>query len=355
MGVDDGKVRLSDPINKYLNFPTRVALGSGATQKVAAQPVLRHLVTQVAGLRHSDEPTYAHIVEQLKEHKIKNLAGFCDALMNVPLQSQPGALHYYSLCIDVLGRVCEIVSGKALDVFMTERLFEPLGMLDTHFKVPPSKLHRKAALYDCKRVLDPKKRRANGGKPYRAYRWQNHQMDLGVFSGGGGVLSYSDAGIYSTAEDYARFCQMLLNDGVAASGRRILRKKTVSMLWQDCLTPFAKKTGAVRGWNDYEGKSMQFYWDHHAWSMINGTLDMEEVPRKTGPPRRGHTLWMYGMGAYWFLDAKRKLVAVSMAQCFSSRKKDRGSDCVPFMRAAFDEGPVGATCKRENFYYGKEP
>jgi len=264
-------------------------------------------------------------------------------------------LHYYSLCIDVLGRVCEVVSGKTLDAFMTEKLFQPLGMVDTHFVVPRAKLGRKAALYDCKRVLDPRKRKSNGDRPYRAYRWQSHQMHPGVFSGGGGMLSYSDAGIYSTVEDYARFCQMLLSGGVAASGRRILRKKTVDMLWQDCLTRYANKNGAVRGWTDYEGKSMQFYWDHHAWSMLNATLDLEELPKATGPPRKGHTLWMYGMGAYWFIDAKRKLVAVSIAQCFSSRRKDRGSDCVPFMRAAVDEGPAGAKYEKEQFYYGKEP
>lgn len=352
--VDSGKVKLSDPISKYVSFSTSVAAGKGKTKRVDVQPTLQHLLTQVAGLRHSDEPEYAEIIRKLKRHQVTDLAAFCDAISEVPLQSKPGSLHYYSLCIDVLGRVCEVVGGKPLDVFMSQTLFKPLGMLDTHFVVPRSKLYRKAALYDCKRVLSAKKRRANGNKLYHAYRWHSHKMHDGLFSGGGGMLSYSDAGIYGTAEDYARFCQMLLDGGVSASGRRVLRTKTVNMIWQDCLAPFAKKSGAVPGWTDYEGKAMQFYWDHHAWSILNATLDLEEVPKKHGPPRRGHTLWMYGMGAYWFIDRKRKLVAVSMAQCFSSRKKDRGSDCVPFMKAAVDEGPAGAKFKKENFYYGKE-
>mmetsp|Transcript_6421 Transcript_6421/g.13162 ORF Transcript_6421/g.13162 Transcript_6421/m.13162 type:complete len:508 (-) Transcript_6421:112-1635(-) len=352
--VDEGKVRLSDPINKYLNFSKLVASGDGNTRKAKVQPTLRHLLAQVAGLRHSDSPAYAQVVEKLKRHEITDLAGFCDALMEVPLQSEPGALHYYSLCIDVLGRVCEVVSGKPLDVFMTQKLFEPLQMVDTHFKVPAAKLRRKAALYDCKR-LPRQNRKTNGDMPYRANLWTSHQMDLGVFSGGGGILSYADAGIYSTAEDYARFCLMLLHGGLATDGRRILREKTVNMLWKDGLTPFAMRNGGVPGWNDFEGKAERPYWDHHAWSLLNATLDLEEKPKKTGPPRQGNTLWMYGMGAYWFLDAKRKIVAVSMAQCFSSRWKDRGTDCVPFLKAAIDEGdedPACAKSKREK-YYGK--
>merc|ERR1712151_1141414 len=117
-------------------------------------------------------------------------------------------------------------------------------MLDTHFVVPAGKLRQKAALYDCKRALRPAKRAANGNKPYYANRWHSHQMDLGLFSGGGGILSYADAGIYSTAEDYARFCQMLISEGVAASGRRVLQKRTVRKVWQDCLAPFARKNGS---------------------------------------------------------------------------------------------------------------
>merc|ERR1712228_516735 len=136
---------------------------------------------------------------------------------------------------------------------MTKKLFKPLGMVDTHFVVPKGKLRRKAALYNCKRVVDPRKRKANGNKPYQAYRWTSLQMDPRVFSGGGGMLSYSDAGIYGTAEDYARFCQMLLRGGLAANGRRVLHKKTVKMIWEDSLTPFSK-SGAVPGWTDYEGK-----------------------------------------------------------------------------------------------------
>lgn len=353
--LDDGKVRLSDPVSKYVQISELVAVGKDKTKKVKVQPTLHHLLTQTVGLRHSDEPAYAQIVKQLKQHKITDLKGFCDTLAEVPLRSEPGALHYYSLCIDVLGRVCEVVSGEALDVFMTKRLFQPLGMVDTHFVVPPAKLQRKAALYNCKRVLDARKRKANGNKPYCSYSWKSHQMDLGVFSGGGGVLSYADAGIYSTAEDYARFCQMLLSGGVAASGRRVLRARTVKMLWKDCLTPFANKNGIEPGWTDYEGKKMQHYWDLHAWSMLNATLDMEEKPKVGGRPRAGNTLWMYGMGAYWFLDAKRKLVAISMAQNFSSRSKDRGSDCVPFMKDAVDEGLAGSKFTKEKGYYGKEP
>merc|ERR1712087_131700 len=133
---------------------------------------------------------------------------------------------------------------------MTERLLRPLGMMDTHFVVPSSKLRRTASLYDCRRV-PTKKQKAGNKTPYHSYPWHGPKMDVGVFSGGGGVLSYSDAGVYGTAEDYARFCQMLLNGGLAPSGRRVLRAATVRMLWQDCLAPFAEGDGRVPGWNDF--------------------------------------------------------------------------------------------------------
>jgi CubicO group peptidase (beta-lactamase class C family) len=356
--VDAGKVRLADPIDKYLPFSQEVVAGKdkSRTRKVKTRPTLRDLLSMIAGLRYGDDVAYKEVMSRLRMHKITDLSGLCDAVMKVPLQSEPRTMHYYSLSVDILGRICEIVSGKALDEFMTERLLKPLGMVDTHFVIPSSKLRRTSLLYDCKRV-PARKRKANANKAYRAYPWTSHKMHSDVLSGGGGLLSYCDAGIYSTVEDYARFCQMLLSGGKAASGRQVLSASTVRMLWQDGLTPYAKKDGRVSGWNDYGGKdpSEKFYWDHHAWSLLNATLDLEEGPKKAGPPRRGNTLWMYGMGAYWFIDARRKIVAVSFAQCFSSRGKDRGSDCVPFMKAAVDEGSDKWKGKlgKEKFY-GKE-
>ncbi|CAK0907516.1 unnamed protein product [Prorocentrum cordatum] len=324
--VDEQKVRLSDPVEKYpvsaaarirhrargsfaasaaadTRFSDRIALPTGSTRTVKTPATLRHLVAQGPVARWR-----------------------------------------------ILGRVCEVVSGQSLDKFMTERLFEPLGMKDTYFNVPRSKQGRKAVIYDCKRAKHPGAR-----TPFQAQRWESDQMHSKVFSGGGGMLSYSDAGIYSTAEDYARFCLMLLSGGVAANGCRVLRRSTVSMIWRDGLAPFAQADGRVKGWNDFGGKDFRFYWDHHAWSMLNATLDIDQgAPRATGPARRGSTLWMYGMGAYWFIDSARKIVAVSMAQCFSDRQEDRGSDCVPFLRLAL-LGAKGGARQRKPFYYGKEP
>eukprot|EP00747_Dinoflagellata_sp_TGD_P183304 gnl/TRDRNA2_/TRDRNA2_38092_c0_seq1.p1 gnl/TRDRNA2_/TRDRNA2_38092_c0~~gnl/TRDRNA2_/TRDRNA2_38092_c0_seq1.p1 ORF type:complete len:510 (+),score=71.80 gnl/TRDRNA2_/TRDRNA2_38092_c0_seq1:67-1530(+) len=348
--VDEGKVALSDAIDKYVPFSEYVF-----SKVVKTRPTLHHLVTQVAGLRHSDEEAYKQLVSQLARHKITNIAGFCAEMAKIPLQSEPGAMHYYSLSIDILGRICEVVSGKDLETFVSERLCKPLGMADTHFRIPSSKLRRKAVIYDCKRV-PLKTRGSNGGKAYRAHQWQGEKMHPGVYSSGGGMLSYADAGMYGTVEDYARFCQMLVNDGRAPDGRQVLRKETVRMLFQDSLAPFAKSDGRVPGWNDFGGPEPKerFYWDRHAWSMLNATLDLEEHPKKSGPPRQGNTLWMYGMGAYWFVDVQRKLVAVSMTQCFSNRRKDRGSDCVPFVKQAIDEGSDTLQSGKLERYYGKE-
>lgn len=359
--LDKGKVRLSDYIDKYVPYSELVASSTSpsGTSKRKTRPTLHHLVTQVAGLRHSDEDAYKSIISKLDKNKIINIAGMIDALADIPLQSEPGTLHYYSWSIDVLGRIIEVVSGKKLDKFVSEAILQPLGMKDTHFRIPSSKLGRKSNIYWCKNVRSQKEAKKSGGKkrPYEAQLWSGEKMNPGVFSSGGGILSYSDAGLYGTAEDYARFCLMLVNEGVAPGGRRILRQKTARMLFQDCLTPFgSKKDGRVPGWNDYEGDDAKatYYWDRHAWSLLNATLDLEGPPKKSGSPRQGNTLWMYGMGAYWLVDKKRKLVAVSMTQCFSCRKSDRGSDCVPYLRQAIEEGSAKLKASKSEVYYGKE-
>jgi CubicO group peptidase (beta-lactamase class C family) len=293
----------------------------------------------MAGLEYGNCRAYAKIIRAVRRRRIKDLAAFCTGLAGVPLRAEPGSHHTYSFCADVLGRVCEVASGQRLDVFVKQRLFQPLGMKDTHFVVPTGKRKRIAALYDCKRVPASKRRR--GDPPFKAHVWRGATSHPGLLSGGGGILSYAEAGIWSTVQDYARFCQMLLDGGLGPDGRRVLRAATVRALWNDGLAPFAQKYGRVKGWNDFGGKESDedaLYWDHHAWSPLMATLDVKEGPRKSGPPRRGDALSMYGQGAYWLADARRGIVALSFCQSWGGRKDDVGSESIPFAKAAVDQG-----------------
>jgi len=363
--VDDGSVRLSDPVSKYVGYSKVVAerKGTRATGKgpmramvrpSKSTPTLKHLLAMQGGLEYNDSKEYSALMDRVKKKKIKDLATFCDELFKVPLCNDPGSHHEYSFCCDVIARICEVVSGKPLDIFIKRRLLEPLGMRDTHHNVPASKLRRRAELYNCRKLHTAKERR-KAGTPYQADLWGEATAHPDLLSGGGGFLSYSDAGMWSTVQDYARFCQMLLNNGVAPGGKRVLKASTVRLLWRDGLAPFAKSDGRCKGWNDFGGSDAKenTYWDHHAWSLLNTTLDLKDPPKSSGAAREGRTMWMYGMGAYWLIDKRRKMVLVSFAQCFSDRAEQDGSDCAAFAKAAVDKGAARLKSPGKEAYYGK--
>lgn len=159
----------------------------------------------------------------------------------------------------------------------------------------------------------------------------------GIFSASGGILSYKDAGMWSTPHDYAQFLQMLVNGGKTSDGRQLLKRTTVANMWRDGLMPYARRDGRVPGWNDYEGKAGQKIWDSRAWSLLNTTLDLADPPRGEGPPRQGQTMWMYGGGGTcWAIDKPRRLIALSFAQCFGGWSGEEAY-CLPFAREAVDE------------------
>jgi CubicO group peptidase (beta-lactamase class C family) len=147
-----------------------------------------------------------------------DLAGCCDAWARMPLLFQPGTEWNYGVSVDVLGRVCEVAAGKPLDELLRERIFEPLGMVDTGFHVPEADLDRLAALY----VANPADRTAlrldamgDAAKSRPA-----------AFMGGGGLVS--------TTADYHRFCTMLLRGG-ELDGARILGPRTLDYMTRNHL------------------------------------------------------------------------------------------------------------------------
>lgn len=290
-----------------------------------------------SGLGYSDEEAYKEFMQRVKKHKVANLQAFTDELTRIHLVFQPGSRYEYGFGTDVLGRVCEIISGESLERFVERRLLKPLGMKDTHFIVPARKRKRVAVLYDA--------RRRRTGKMYELKPYANPDSAPGIMSAGGGITSYNDAGMFSTASDFARFCQMLLDGGVASTGRRVLRASTARSLWADGLAPYARRDGRVLGWNDCMGRERRGYWDRVGWSLLGTHVIFDEQPRKTGPPRRAVAMFMGGGGgAYWVIDAPRRLVSISFTQCFGGRSATDGSDglgprandAAPFAAAAVD-------------------
>ena len=231
--VDDGKLKLDDPLHKYIpSFKSPVVISSSEplTTRPAAQPItIRHLLTCTSGLGY---PFSRHIGPLFRKHQITagcltselTLAQMVDRLSAIPLLFSPGDGWEYGMSLDVLGRVVEVTSGKPFDEFCREEVFEPIGMEDTHFRVPEGKFHRLAAAYVPEkrggiRRLKDKEEFDDGLDIISAdYPYSERHKCL---SGGGGLCS--------TASDFMKFSQMLVSGG-RVEGKRFLSEKLVEAM-----------------------------------------------------------------------------------------------------------------------------
>lgn len=213
---EEGKFRLDDPVSKYLpEFKgRRVHVGDGGRTVAAEREMtVRDLMRHTSGLTYgtpSGSPVDKLYIAKGVRNPADSLADMVGKLGQLPLQYQPATRFHYSISTDVLGRLIEVLSEKPLDEFLRDRVFRPLDMRDTGFLVPDDKLGRFAASYRSGEKGALKLIDAPATSRYRARRK--------FLSGGGGLVS--------TARDYARFCQMLLNGGTL-QGTRLLRPETV--------------------------------------------------------------------------------------------------------------------------------
>jgi len=247
MLYEEGKFLLEDPISKYLsefkNPKVFVKPASGepysipATREITIRDLLRHTSGLTYQWNETIGPMYqaANVASGLLpyngtiEDSVKRLAG-------VPLLFNPGDRWEYSLGVDVLGRLVEVVSGKPLDEFFRTRIFAPLMMKDTYFYPPGDKLQRLAAAYTYypEKGLGrfPETPLTDGSLVYSAdYPYRGPKT---LFSGG--------AGLTSTAADYARFCQMMLDNGKVGN-TRLLSRKSVELMTQDQLGKISSDMG----------------------------------------------------------------------------------------------------------------
>lgn len=272
MLYEEGHFLLDDPISKYLpefkNPKVLVKPESGDTYTIPAKReiTIRDLLRHTSGLTYhwNDRigPLYkaanvGHGVLQYDgtiEENVKRLAG-------VPLLFNPGERWEYSLGVDVLGRLVEVVSGKPLNEFFRTRIFEPLGMKDTYFYPPENKLERLAAAYtyyDDKGLNRfPDTPITEDSLSYSAdYPYKGPKK---LFAGG--------AGLVSTTMDYARFCQMMLDGGKTGS-THLLSRKSVELMTQDQLGKISPEQGFGLGFGvdgvkaplSGLGSPGEFYW-----------------------------------------------------------------------------------------------
>jgi CubicO group peptidase (beta-lactamase class C family) len=225
---EEGRFLLDDPIGKYLPELRDVKVATlrdgeleqvPAARKITIQDLLRH----TSGLTYEfrgNGPVHKQYMEAKIYRRSQTNAEHVATLGRMPLIHQPGTRWEYSRSTDVLGRLIEVLSGESLGAFLQKKIFSPLGMADTAFHVPPEKHSRLAEAF----AKDPD----SGG----AVQLLEVREPPAFESGGGGLVS--------TAADYARFLQMMLNRG-HVDGTRLLSRKTIELMTADHLGPI---TGA---------------------------------------------------------------------------------------------------------------
>lgn len=238
---EQGKLLISDDLSKYLpEFgATTVAVkqdDGGYEVEPSRRPItLRDLLTHTAGIDYGtgiaeDRWAKADIQGWYFAHRDETVRDTVSRMASLPFAAHPGERFVYGYNTDILGAVIERVSGQSLDAFLREAILEPLGMEDTHFYLPPNKVARLATVYSAtdsglKRAPEP-----------------GLGMGQGHYVKGPRVSLSGGAGLLSTAEDYARFLQMLLNGG-SLDERRVLSRKSVELMTVDHLNGIPFRAG----------------------------------------------------------------------------------------------------------------
>ena len=235
---EEGRLLITDPIGKYLPAfaETTVAEpnGEGGYNVVPARrPItIRDLLTHTAGVSYGtwsrDHGPAADVWEEAgingwyfadrDEPVIETMT----RLAELPMAAHPGERWVYGYNTDILGAMIEKISGQTLGDFLKERLFDPLGMTDTHFFLPESKMGRLATVYSS----------VGDGSGFERAPDPGHMEGQGHYVNGPRTAFSAGAGALSTATDYATFLQMMLNGG-ELNGTRILSRKSVESMISD--------------------------------------------------------------------------------------------------------------------------
>ena len=305
MLVEEGKVQLTDPVSKFLpsfkspmvSTPSFDAVSGAVSYRLVAanrEPTVQDLLRHTSGIAYGeltrnplvrDAYIKAGVFKPALDFDARELPGpqMADALGRAPLAQQPGTHWEYSLSVDVQGRVVEAVSGQRLNDFMQARLFGPLKMTDTAFSVPAAKAGRLAEAF----AKDP----ASGV--------DNKLIDVSQVPGN----DSGGAGGVSTAGDYLRYCQAMLNGG-QLDGARILARPTVTLMASDHLGPTVNLTmnpgNLLLGTTGYTFGLGFLVRQGEGIAAVHGST--------------GEFMWAGYAGTFFWADPKEQVCAVYMTQ-----------------------------------------
>ena len=295
MLYEEGKFHLSDQVSKFVpELAGLEVLVDGERVPAESEMTMRQLLTHTTGLSYGFNPNDP--VDQLYR-EVQPLAGanldeFAERLGQLPLAFQPGARWHYSVAVDVTGLVVERLSGQRFDLFLQERLFEPLGMVDTFFNVPDDKLDRF--------LPNHRWQPAEGGGGQLVQLEAQGYRDTEMYSGGGGLVS--------TAMDYMRFSEMVRRGG-ELDGARILSPRTVEFMVANHLP--ATITGGGLGEQPGAGAASAFGfglgWGVNTDAVASGILSST-----------GSYSWGGAAGTVFWIDPVEDLVVVGMIQLMGS-------------------------------------
>ena len=296
MLVDDGKMKLDDPVSKYIASFASAKVGieskrDNGDPELTLVPVERPITIEDL-LRHSSGITYGIYGSGLVRNAYKSAglfdndldnAAFAEKIAALPLAEQPGTVWDYGHSTDVLGRVIEVVSGQSLYQFEKQRLFDPLGMVDTSYYVADPAQHD--------RIAEP----VSGDANSRTFIVRDPRLLTKWESGGGGLLS--------TVGDFARFAQMLLNGG-KLDGKTFLKPATFEAMTTNRIAP---ATNVRRD---------QYYFPGDGFGFGLGFGVRTEPGNATPPPpgSLGEIKWDGSAGTYFWIDRAQDMFVILMMQ-----------------------------------------
>ena len=279
MLVEENKIRLTDPASKFLpEFKNLMVQqdGTGAPRKPSREITIQDLLLHTSGLNHRTSDLYRKL--QVRSRSI-GLPQFIVNITKAPLMEDPGTRFRYSEGTSVLGRIVEVVSGRPFDTFVTSRILKPLEMNDTMFWADASAKPRLTTAYQ-----------RTGDGPLTATETEDIPWTQKP------ALLEGAVGLLSTAEDFVKFSQMLLNKGELA-GTRLLKSETVASMTVNALSdPVLQGKGGNVGWG-------------------LGNVDVV-----VGPGSRGYLTaigeygWDGSIGTFFAVDPSKELVVTLMTQ-----------------------------------------
>jgi CubicO group peptidase (beta-lactamase class C family) len=298
MLYEEGAFQLSDPISNFLPELADLEVLQEDGSRVPAEPItMQQLLTHTAGLSYGFNPRDPVDVLYRESNwaESRDLDDFIARLAGLPLKFQPGSRWHYSVANDVQGAIVERISGQRFDVFLKERLFEPLGMHDTFFDVPADKLDRLGTNHSFNAETGQLEVLPVPGYPVL--------QGTTFFSGGGGLVS--------TASDYAKFAEMLRNGG-ALGKTRILSPKTVQLMTMNHLPALMQASGSgeqpgLGGLGGFSGAGFGL-----------GVAVVTDVPATRVIGSAGEYSWGGAAGTVFWVDPEEDLVVVGMIQLMQS-------------------------------------